>query len=173
MKKTSEKLENVYIFDNVSYFSSILPRTESTPSLTPHNFRLIILDKGSFSVYDFDWFEKDGSNRNFRYNNGCIDKDFVPIEVRSLLDTILCIKFATQHLADAQAMLDCVDKADAKKFFAELFSAFNEKTDSKEKLNLALQGLNIAAMAFCNIDEEIFDEFSNASDVISEVLSEI
>lgn len=173
MEKTaSKKLENVYIYDGEAYFSSILPRTKATSPLTADNFRLII-DDNYLTVNDIHWAEEDGSDRNFCYNNILIDKDFVPDEVYALLNTVICTKFATKHLADAQAMLDCTDNANGKKYFAEFFDAFNNKTDSKEKLNLALQGLNVAVISFCNIDEEIFDEFSNASDVISEVLSEI
>lgn len=175
MEKTaSKKLENVYIYDGEAYFSSILPRTESTPPLTPNNpnFRLIILDKYSATAHEFDWLEKDGSDRNFKYGDGCIDRNIVPPEVQHFLDEVIAIKFSIHHLCNARKLFDSIENTDAKREFSEIFSHFHN-ADGKEKLNFALKGLDFVALTFRNVNTAISDEFSNASDVISEVLSEI
>lgn len=172
-QKTQRELEGLYIpyYDwrdaDAFEFIPIVPVKE----LTIDNFG-ILTENGILTAENFRWYEEDGSDRDFKYDDSdnYICSNTLPKEVSSLLNTVICIKFATQKLKEVKSMLKYVTDKHVKKEFNKSFSAFQENTNnSREKLTAAVFALRYAAL----VPDFHEDDFNNAAEVIDEVLSEI
>lgn len=174
-QETQRELTGLYIplYDDTG-LERIIPSEEP---LTAENFG-IVMDGHTYTTEDFRWYEKDGSDRDLVYDDsGCyFDGDDLPDEVFCLLNTVICLKFAKQHMADAKAMVAVTDNDEAKQAINEAFIEFenlDDATESIEKLQIACDALSGASDVFEDIDDDLYNTFYDASGVISEVISEL
>lgn len=185
MKKNTEKfspetireLTGLYIplYDRYGGgFERIIPSEEP---LTVENFG-IVMDGNTYTVDDFRWWEADGGDRDFRYDddNSYLSADNLPDEIFCLLNTVICLKFAKRHMADAKAMVDATDNDEAKQAMNEAFIEFenlDDTTESIEKFKTACIALRDASGVFEDIDDDLYNTFYDAYDVISDVIGDL
>ena len=137
------------------------------------------MDGHTYTTEDFRWYEKDGSDRDLAYGdtNDYLYSDDLPDEVFHLLNTVICLKFAKRHMADAKAMVDdATDDDEAKQAMNEAFIKFenlDDATESIKKLQFACDALSEASDVFEDISNKLCHIFYNASTVISDVIGEL
>ena len=183
MKKNAEKfspetireLTGLYIpiYDSCG-FERIIP---SEAPLTAENFG-IVMNGNTYTIDDFRWWKADGSDRDFRYDddNSYLSADNLPDEIFCLLNTVICLKFAKRHMADAKAMVDATDNDEAKQAMNEAFIEFenlDDTTESIEKFKTACIALRDASGVFEDIDDDLYNTFYDAYDVISDVIGDL
>lgn len=173
-EETLRQLMGLYIINSNSECFPLVP---SEKPLTVDNFGLLE-DDVIYTAEDFQWCEEDGSDRNLKYNDSdyYLYGDDLPDEVFYLLNTVICIKFATHQLADAKAMIDATDNDEAKQAINEAFIEFenlDDATESMKKLQIACDALNEASDIFESIDDELCNTFYDASDVINDVIRDL
>ena len=174
--KAYRELQGIYVLTYDEYkCPTLIPVVPPPEPLTADNFAVIVEDEDDFlTVDDFQWFEEDGTDRSFIYNNYYDNYlDIVPNEVSSFLNTTICLKFATHHLEDAKAMLEATDKEDSKQEINAEMIAFNEATDNIDKLQIASNILFDVSDLFDDIDDELSSQWYNAGHVINSVLKEL
>lgn len=172
-EETLRQMMGLYFFDGSDWLSFV----PSENHLTDDNFGFME-DGIIYTAEDFRWYEKDGNDRDLAYGdtNDYFYSDDLPDEVFCLLNTVICLKFAKQHMADAKAMVDATDDDEAKQAMNEAFIKFenlDDATESIKKLQLACDALSEASDVFEDIDNDLCNTFYNASTVISDVISEL
>ena len=174
--EVKKALQGVYVhtYNSGGYDYGCVPVLPVKEALTPDNF-FLIAGEFRYTVDDFRWYDEDGSDRDFQFDDSdnYLASSCVPDEVFVLLNTVICTKFATRHLDDARAMLDCIEDDEIREEIAKGITDFDKATDSKEKLKIAEETLYAAFDAFDGIDKDISDEFGNASEVVVDVLAEL
>lgn len=170
-EETLRQLMGIYVINTNSEWFPLVP---SEKPLTVDNFGLLE-DDVIYTAEDFQWCEEDGSDRNLKYNDSdyYLYGDDLPDEVFYLLNTVICIKFATRQLADAKAMIDAIDNFEAQQTIDDAITAFEGTNDSERKLQIAYDALNEASDIFESIDDELCNTFYDASDVINDVIRDL
>lgn len=174
--ETIRELTGLYIpiYDSCG-FERIIP---SEAPLTAENFG-IVMNGNTYTIDDFRWWKADGSDRDFRYDDSddyLVADGLLPDEVFCLLNTKLCIEFATRHLADAKDKIEATDNDEAKQIINEAFIEFenlDDTTESIKKLQTACIALRNVSNVFEDIDDNLYYTFYGAYVVIGDVIGEL
>lgn len=174
-------IKGLYVTDG-DVFLPINPAED----LTVESFSIIDNRKKILlSAEDFCWYEDDGSDRDFtsKYlNNSYYSRCNVPEKLDSFLNSLICVRFASEKLEKAKNALDCADEAEPKAALDEAIENFEKATNAIEKLRIAVSALHNAVdvpgedediSLIEEADCDLFDELCNAIDVIAEVIDEI
>lgn len=174
--ETRRELTGLYIpLYDYTGLERIIPSEEP---LTAENFG-IVMDGNTYTIDDFQWWEKDGSDRDFQYDdsNHCLAADDLPDEVFYLLNTAICLKYAKRYMEEAKAMLDNITYDKAKQKINKAIIEFENLDDVQSQLKLQVACDTLSAVAtecttFSGMGD-LFDKFEDASNVIFCVLKDL